>query len=76
MGRSINPHPKIIKDEYTGTDTPNHRYDDWESGYKSGVSDAVCSVFYEIAAAIIHEKPESSDIPDRNGQVKLNESIK
>jgi hypothetical protein len=62
MRKTINPHPKMVKDEATGTYIPNIRFDDWESGYKSGVADAVCSGFYDIAAALIHVncKPQNT----------------
>jgi hypothetical protein len=65
MKKTINPHPKLIRDEDTGIAIPNKRYDDWESGYKSGIADAVCAGFYNIAAAFIHKNRESYSITDK-----------
>jgi hypothetical protein len=64
MGKTINPYPKLIKDENTGTYVPNKRYDDWESGYKSGVADAVSAGFYNIAA-LIQGNCKSRNAPDK-----------
>jgi hypothetical protein len=52
MRKLINPYPKFIKDEDSGIEVPNTRYDDWESGYRAGIADTVCSGFSGIAAAL------------------------
>jgi hypothetical protein len=65
MGRSINPYPKIIKDEDTGVNIPNRRYDDWENGYKSRAANVIYSGFYKIATSIIHQPHKITKVQDR-----------
>uniref|UniRef100_A0A6M3J947 Uncharacterized protein n=1 Tax=viral metagenome TaxID=1070528 RepID=A0A6M3J947_9ZZZZ len=35
----INPYPKTIIDEVSGTEIPNQRYDDWLKGYAAAYNE-------------------------------------
>lgn len=65
MGQIINPYPKLVKDEDSGIEVPNKRYDDWESGYRAGLADAVCSGFYNMAAALKYKNRNSQGVAEK-----------
>jgi hypothetical protein len=65
MGQINNPYPKLIRDEDSGIEVPNKRYDDWESGYRAGLADAVCSDFDDSDAALKYKNRDSKGVADR-----------
>ena len=60
-----NPFPQTLKDEASGTEVPNQRYQDWEAGYAAAVKDAARIVLSEIQKALGTKFPAISAFIDK-----------